>query len=126
MEAVKIRKMCEELAYSKNSELSDEIFNATVSSLRLMWSKYGYAIVFGELSQIWSLEKAVPFFKKINLKTNSRNKIRTIATHYRRCCNGGVERVQAQLMNLWSGGGTKLFCLLKNQNAILIIPIQQM
>ena len=111
MEEIDLKKLCKKLAYSKKSELSDDIFDETVSSLRLMWPKFGHAIVLGELSKIWSIEKAVPFFERVNLKTNNRNEIKTIATHYRRCCNGGVERVQAQLMNLWMRGGYKVILL---------------
>lgn len=96
-----LAKICSELAYSKYDELSDEIFDSTVSVLKPLWSKYGYAAILGELSKIWPLSKAIPFFNKVNLNTNNLGEIQTIATHYRRCYNGGIERVQAQLMNLW-------------------------
>lgn len=103
-----ISKLCLDLLYSKHEESSDEIIDSTLSELKKMWSEYGCAAVFGELSKIWSLPKAITFFNSIDMGTSNVGKIATIATHYRRCYNGGIERVQAQLMNLWVQMGYKV------------------
>ena len=103
-----ISKLCLDLLYSKHEESSDENIDSTLSELRKMWSEYGCAAVFGELSKIWSLPKAITFFNSIDMGTSNVGKIATIATHYRRCYNGGIERVQAQLMNLWVQMGYKV------------------
>ena len=104
----KLSKLCSNLAYSQNEEFSNEIINSTIHELKKLWNWYGYAKVFGELSKSWNLPKAITFFNRIDLSINSSGKISTIATHYRRCYNGGIERVQAQLMNLWVQMGYKV------------------
>lgn len=101
MNGVNLAKICSELAYSVNDTLSDEIFNSTIDEIRNIGKKYGYATLFGELSKIWPISKAVSFFSKADFDLGMAHNIKTIATHYRRCYSGGVERVQAQLMNLW-------------------------
>lgn len=100
-----LNAQCSTLAYSICDELTEEIFNATISALKILYPKYGYANVLGELSKLWPIEKAIPFFSKANLQTNRNCEIKTIATYCHRAYNGGVERVQAQLMSLWAQMG---------------------
>lgn len=103
-----LTKACQELSYTKSKTLTDNIFETTFFSLENLWTTCGYSSVLSELSKIWPLEKAIPFFTKANIETNSHNEIKTIATHYHRAYNGGVERVQAQLMTLWVKMGYKV------------------
>lgn len=100
MDKGKIYKQCAELPYSRCTELSDDVFRSSLSILEDLWNEHGYASVLGVLSKLWPLEKAIPFMEKIDFPTPNGN-VKTIATCYRRAYNGGIERVQAQLMNLW-------------------------
>lgn len=97
----KLIKKCKELDYSKSYILTDSIIESTISSLKILFSTYEYSNVFGALAKIWPQEKAIPFFNKASYKMPTRDNIKTIATHYHRAYNGGIERVQAQLMTIW-------------------------
>lgn len=103
-----LHKICGKLPYSMSGELTDDIFTATVTDLRDLFSQYDYAKVLGELSSLWPLDKAIPFFTKMNLKTNSFGEVKTIATHHRRAYHGGIERVNAQLITLLTQMGYKV------------------
>ena len=103
-----LRKKCKNLAYSKSGSLDNATFTATKNEIQELYAKYGIAVVLGELSQLWGIEKAVPFFDKIYSKTKTIRKLKTIATFYRRAYNGGVERVNALLINLWLEMGYKV------------------
>lgn len=90
-----------DLPYSHSADLSDEVRASTLAGLEKMWAQYGYADVLGELNHQWPLDKALSFFEKMQFETQKPRTIRTIATLYHRGYNGGIERVQAQLMSLW-------------------------
>lgn len=98
-------RSCCDLPYTKQANLDNHTFEATSQSLRSLSQQYDYSSILGTLSTIWPLEKALPFFERLNLASPSSHKIKTIATHYCRACVGGVARVQAQLMNLWVSMG---------------------
>lgn len=115
-------KLCKELPYSTENELSDDIFNETKILVNQLLSQYGYACVLGQLSKIWSLDKAVQFFTKLDLKTNHMGKIRTIATNYIRACNGGIERVNSQLMTLWTQMGYNVVLFTEEAENTLDFP----
>ena len=118
MSSKSLDKLCNELPYSKSEFLTDEIFDITLDALKALWAQYDYSDVLGELSQVWTHSKAIPFFSKLFALTPMHPELNcapvsshlTIATHYRRCYNGGVERVQAQLMNLWVEMGYRVIC----------------
>ena len=103
--SINLYKLCNDLSYSRENNLSDEIINETMKSLKQLLNQYGYACVLGQLATIWPLDKAIPFFSKVNLSTNNKGEIKTIATHYVRAYHGGIERVNAQLMTLWTQMG---------------------
>lgn len=115
-------KLCKELPYSKENELSDEIFNETKIYLNQLFSQYGYAYVFGQLATIWSLDKAIQYFSKLNLNTNYKGEVKTIATNYIRAYNGGIERVNAQLMTLWIKMGYNVVLFTEETENILDYP----
>ena len=99
-------KLCRKIPYTKSKILTDEIYDQSANTLKELWARFGYSDVLGKLSEIWPSWKAIPFFEKYTLSI-SRNLSRpadshkVIATYYKRIYNGGVERVLAQLMNLW-------------------------
>lgn len=115
-------QLCKELPYSKENELSDEIFNETKMSLNQLLSQYGYAYVLGQLATIWSLDKAIKFFSKLKLITNKKGEIKTIATNCIRAYHGGIERVNAQLMTLWIQMGYKVVLFTEEAENILDYP----
>ena len=53
---------CMKLAYSNSVSLSDEIYKATATDLKILWPEYGYANVLGALAGLWSFDKATTFF----------------------------------------------------------------
>lgn len=118
----RLKDLCAGLAYTKSFELSDEIVEETLVSLKQLFSQYGYAEVLGELAKVWVQEKAVPFFLKAKIEVNNNGEIRTIATHYPRAYNGGVERVNAQLMTLWVQMGYKVVLLTEESENELDFP----
>lgn len=102
-----LQYLCEKLMYTQKKELNQDSFNATLNELRKLWKKYGYAEVLGTLSKIWKVEHAVPFFEKMNLKTNN-CEMNVIASYYGNGYNGGVQRVNSQLMSCWDNMGYKV------------------
>ena len=122
-----LSKSCEDLAYSKANNLTNEIYEETLFNLEQLLHDYSYSQVLGELSNQWSLEKAVIFFEKLNLKMsahqkNIHHKVQTIGTHYYRAYNGGIERVQAQLINLWISMGYKVVLFTEEKENELDYP----
>lgn len=96
-----LRKEVADLSYSHSADLTAEVLASTLAGLEKMWTQYGYADVLGELNHQWPLDKALSFFEKMQFETKKPRTIRTIGTLYHRGYNGGIERVQAQLMSLW-------------------------
>ncbi|WP_026503679.1 glycosyltransferase family 4 protein [Butyrivibrio sp. NC3005] len=92
---------CRKLAYTNSASLDKDVYEATSFELRDMWGKYGTAKVLAALSITWSFDKAVSFFSRIQTAVRGGQRPRTIATIYHRGYNGGVERVNAELMTLW-------------------------
>lgn len=110
-----LQKKCENLAYSRTEILDDATFVATKDEIQQLYAEYGIANVLGELSQQWDFEKAVPFFNKIYSQTKIKRPIKTIATFYRRAYNGGVEKVNAQLINMWVEAGYKVILITEEE-----------
>ena len=108
MKTCKIKAKCKDLAYNKAPVLNKEVIETTKRELQELYTEYGVAEVLGVLSKLWDFEKAVPFFDKINSQTKINRAVKTIATFYYRAYNGGVERVQAQLINMWVESGYKV------------------
>ena len=103
----KLIKECTELPYSQDGVLNEDTICSTDSRLSELYDEFGRADVLGALSGIWTFEKALLFFEQRGIKKHHRP-IRTIATSYRKACNGGVERVNAELMKLWMEMGYKV------------------
>ena len=53
---------CKGLPYSGVSLLTRDIYISTVSALKSMWKRYGYAKVLAALSQVWPIGRASAFF----------------------------------------------------------------
>lgn len=96
-----IRRAVSGLNYTGAAYLSDEVFERTLSELNGIFETYGYAGTFAELYAQWPVRKALPFFERMKPQMRKPGEIRTVATIYHRGYNGGIERVQAQLMSLW-------------------------
>ena len=104
------------LPYTNCDRLTREIASDTCAALKALWPEYGYGVVIDELKKIWTIEKALEFFECLeedNVFKNDNKAVKTIATYYHRGYNGGVERVQAQLVNLWISLGYKVIMITK-------------
>ena len=96
---------CSRLTYTKSVSLDKALIDDTAYELKGMWGKYGYSRVLAALSVVWTFDKAVTFFSYFHKNVCSGNRPRTIATIYHKGYNGGVERVNAELMTLWKEMG---------------------
>lgn len=103
-----LTKKCMKLAYSNSLSLSDHIYKATSKDLKILFSEYDYADVLGTLSGIWEFDKATSYFTYNQDYYNGTREIKVVATLYRRAYCGGIERVNAELMNLWTDMGLKV------------------
>ena len=103
-----LTKKCEALTYSKVVILDESVFATTKNEMRELYEEYGFANVLGVLFKLWDFDKAIPFFDKMRLQVQSKKQIKTIAVFYCRAYNGGIERVNAQLVNLWLEMGFKV------------------
>ena len=103
----KITKECKKLMYSRECIISDDSLASTKRRLGELYNEYGYVPVLSVLSQIWSFEKAVLYYEKDYYAPCSRE-IKTVATSYHSTFNGGVERVNAELMELWVRMGLRV------------------
>ncbi len=101
----KIIQECRKLPYSKSDSLTKDIYKSTGLKIEKMWDKYGFAKVLASLSSVWSQEKAIAFFSIYRKWVQKKRSPQTIATLYNRGYNGGVERVNAELMTLWTEMG---------------------
>ncbi len=93
------------LPFSKKDKISDEFIYSTDSGLKVLFREYGYAGVLGELSALWTVDKAIEFFENSSVVSCPSREIHTVAVFYIRGYNGGIERVNAELMQLWLGMG---------------------
>ncbi|MCR5251810.1 MAG: glycosyltransferase family 4 protein [Lachnospiraceae bacterium] len=111
MNGKELRKKCKELPYSRDMIAEERVISSTMDELRSLWEKEDPARVLGALSSLWSYRDAATFFVKAGFET-SRRRIKTIATYYHRAYAGGVERVNAELMKIWTGMGYRVvfFC----------------
>lgn len=118
---------CINLCYTQKKVMSDEVFEKTMSELKKIWEKYGYADTLGTLAGIWKHEEAVPFLNRmadslkqyVGLKQRDCSEIHTVATFYHRAYMGGVERANAELMNIWNKMGVKvIFFTLEPENSM--------
>lgn len=115
---VEILKSCKELPYSKTKKITGDICRATISELRVLFGRHGYSNVLGVLAGVWCFEDAVSFWKAIvesqkytELFGDVENEdIKTIGTAYHKLRDGGVERVEASLMNIWVSMGLNVVC----------------
>lgn len=110
-----LQKKCKNLAYSRAKILDDATLVSTKNEIQKLYAEYGVENVLGELSRQWNFEKAVPFFDKLKLPTTHKKQIKTIATFYRRAYNGGVEKVNAQLINMWAEAGYKVILITEEE-----------
>lgn len=86
----------------KNNELE------TWKDLQFTLEKNGLVSALRQASEVWSKEEALSIFEEISFSDTSRKNVQCIATIYPRAYNGGIERVQAQLMELWCEMGYRV------------------
>lgn len=96
-----LQMRCKQLPFTREKSLSCMIVESTKSELDNLYREYDYATVLGELSSVWTYVDATLFFGEMNEFTKSKRQIKTIATAYYRANLGGVQRVNAELMNIW-------------------------
>lgn len=100
---------CRELPWSKSSDCNDSAFRETKELLNPLVEQFGLGMVFGALSEIWKLERAISFWEKYPFDPPAipEGKL-SVATFYTRAYNGGIERVQSSLIRIWSEMGFRV------------------
>lgn len=73
-----------------------------------LFENYSHAAVVMEMIEYLTLSQIIQLFKDKNIPRKKVEEGMTIATYYRRMYNGGVEKVLANLMDLWVSMGYKV------------------
>ncbi len=63
--------------------------------------QYGLVPVLSTLSEAWNVEKTTEWCSNLKLKKSKKERIKVIATSFYRAHDGGTERVNAELMDMW-------------------------
>lgn len=116
--------------YEKYKDIADKNRNDLLNDCLARWlmniSKNDHAVCFDLLLRYWQTDEVIgklaekSFFNRYeiacrvkdaeSLKYNKRE-VKTIATYYHSCANGGVQRVLCQLAQLWTDMGYKVIVL---------------
>ena len=85
--------------------------------------QYGFAAVLGALSDIWKMERAISFWEKypFDSPTQPEGKL-SIATFYTKAYNGGIERVQSELIKMWVKMGFQVVLITEEDHNPLDYP----
>ena len=105
---INLLNACKNLNYTKNKDLTSNVISETELKLDKLYNEYGFARTITALSKVWSLDKACEFFYLIKPKKQNDKKPKVIATYYRRAYNGGIERVNSELMDIFIKMGYKV------------------
>lgn len=116
-----IIKQCKALSYSKYKRIDQQIVEKTIAELAILYDKWSYADVLGELSTLWSFREASLFWKYVG-KQEKKRKIKTIASYYKRAYAGGIERVNAELLSIWVELGYRVIFFTEETESPLDFP----
>lgn len=111
MKKTNLREKCAQLPYSLTSRVDRTTIDKTQADIQMLEEQYGCPEVFGTLAKLWSIEKTAYYFERIRNESNTIHNIKTIATSFYRAYDGGTERVNAELMNLWTRMGLNVILL---------------
>lgn len=121
-----IIKELKELPYYKEELLLDYVLEDTEKGLYKLYDKYGFENVLSNMPRVFSYEKSVELYKKINVnkKKNKKpdKKIKVIATMCSSGYGGGAERVNAQIMTMLVEMGFKVVFISEEEKNILDFP----
>ncbi len=92
----------------EKQEVLNKIEHIDIKSL---YEQYGLVNVLSVLADSWPIEKMISYFSKLEFEKQSKNRINVIATSFYRAYDGGTERVNAELMNLWVQMGYRVILL---------------
>lgn len=76
--------------------------------LNKVFEQYDNAEIIGTMALMFSLSEILQYFKNADVIKRDNREIRIIGTYYRKMNNGGVERVLASLLYLWTEMGYKV------------------
>ena len=93
-------KQCRMLPWTRQDQLNEDVVLSTKEQMYGLFDQYGKSAVLGTLSSVWSFDKALSYFERLNYNRQDRE-IRTVATSYFRAYDGGIERVNSELMKIW-------------------------
>ena len=114
---------CRELPWSTSTDYNDSSFQKTKESLTPLFKQFGVGAVLGVLCEIWRMERAISFWEKYPFEspTLPDGKL-SIATFYTRAYNGGIERVQSELIRIWSEMGFRVILITEEAQNPLDYP----
>jgi len=102
---------CKILPYSLTYQADKTTIESTQAEICNMAGQYGYSDVYASLASLWSVEQTADYFDQIKNELENKRGIRTIATCFYRAYDGGTERVNAELMKLWTEMGLNVVFL---------------
>lgn len=100
----KLKKELNKIAYTSTLIPTKSNLDEAIHGIMNLFDSFGYATTLYTISQSWSYDKSLDFFEKYPFSFSKKD-IKTIGTYYRRAYAGGIERVQSQLINLWTNMG---------------------
>ena len=114
---------CRELPWSTSTDYNDSSFRKTKESLTPLFKQFGFGAVLGTLCEIWRMERAISFWERYPFEspTLPDGKL-SIATFYTRAYNGGIERVQSDLIRIWSKMGFRVILITEEAQNPLDYP----
>lgn len=114
---------CRELPWSKTTDYNESSFQETKELLDPLFKQFGFGEVLGSMSEIWRMERAISFWEKYPFDSPilPDGKL-SIATFYTRAYNGGIERVQAELIKIWLDMGFRVVLITEEGKTPLDYP----
>lgn len=102
---------CKRLPYCLTGKADCLTIETTQVEIRKLEEQFGTSMVLGTLAKLWSIEQTACYFERLSDKPRGGHGIKTIATSFYRAYDGGTERVNAELMNLWTQMGLNVILL---------------
>lgn len=114
-----VYEKCIDLKYTNATEHERvALVPKTIEEVSKIWCRYGIPSTLATLDRVWSLEQSLDLFEYYQFQKTDRA-VKTICTHYIDCCNGGIERVQSQLICLWKSMGYEVVLLTEQAPSVL-------
>ena len=115
MDIKSLKECCKEIClYEMKNKDDYETIDVKLSHL---FDKYSKSLIFGEFSKLISVCDAIKIFENSSLFNRKIKAVKTIGVQYWRMYNGGIERVVALYLNIWSKMGLNVVLLTDEESS---------